>query len=297
MCRRRRNPIITRVLLKNLSFHFEDYDLENDDRDGTYSIHVDPRRLRTRSRSENDIQCQNEDVRTPLLAEFHPDTGELIHATDLYNNNEELRMSHEPFFEGYDDDHHHHQLLSSVRRQQSSCLSGVTTLMVRNIPSRYLPHDFRRLVSSMGFANDMDFFYMPMDIVKSRNLRYAFINFVSETVAARFIDLFSGYRFDDDNNSYYRGSAGSSKVCEISPARVQGFYPNVDHFQNSTTRFNIPNNFKPIVIENGEEIPIQGYLKKGRSNSHINTTTTNGLRHNRHHHQGRLDRSKSSVYY
>mmetsp|Transcript_1380 Transcript_1380/g.1345 ORF Transcript_1380/g.1345 Transcript_1380/m.1345 type:complete len:130 (-) Transcript_1380:137-526(-) len=84
----------------------------------------------------------------------------------------------------------------------------------------------------MGFANDMDFFYMPMDIVKSRNLRYAFINFVSETVAARFIDLFSGYRFDDDNNSYYRGSAGSSsKVCEISPARVQGFYPNVDHFQ------------------------------------------------------------------
>jgi hypothetical protein len=100
-------------------------------------------------------------------------------------------------------------------------IANATTLMLCNIPCRAKLDEIIDMVSSLGFENLYDFLYAPGATCaygRSRNLGYAFVNFLSADEARRFAVAFNGYCFE--------GRASSKKgIAKI--ARVQGFDENV----------------------------------------------------------------------
>jgi len=117
-----------------------------------------------------------------------------------------------------------------------------TTAMLRNIPNRYTQPTLLDEIDKLGFANSYDFFYLPMDTHNRTNVGYAFINFVSQDAMERFTGAFSGSNFRDHS---------SQKVARVSPAHVQGFYPNVQQFLDRAVTHSRNSQYRPIVVLNG----------------------------------------------
>jgi hypothetical protein len=126
--------------------------------------------------------------------------------------------------------------------------AATTTLMVRNIPTRFTSVSFLRILDECGFRNCFDFFYLPMDFRTGKNMGYAFLNFTSTTYASAFCSLFNGRRLR---------MTTSTKVIEISPSRRQGLVENVALFKASDLlgSLSLPH-FKPLVMIGGTLRPL-----------------------------------------
>eukprot|EP00929_Paragymnodinium_shiwhaense_P110101 TRINITY_DN767_c0_g1_i9.p1 TRINITY_DN767_c0_g1~~TRINITY_DN767_c0_g1_i9.p1 ORF type:complete len:245 (+),score=43.95 TRINITY_DN767_c0_g1_i9:311-1045(+) len=72
-----------------------------------------------------------------------------------------------------------------------SDLVGVTTVMLKNLPSRCQRDEIRREVDAHGFENAYDFLYLPVRDLnkKSQNYGFAFINFLQADIAQKFYNL------------------------------------------------------------------------------------------------------------
>lgn len=117
-------------------------------------------------------------------------------------------------------------------------LHGRTTLMIRNIPNKYNQAMMLDLLNR-SYANQYDFFYLPIDFKNKCNLGYAFVNFKCAKTTAAFYKEFHKQRWEEFN---------SRKVCEVTYARVQGKDAMVDHFKNS--RFPCENEeYLPLVFD------------------------------------------------
>lgn len=115
---------------------------------------------------------------------------------------------------------------------------GRTTLMIRNIPNKYNQTMLLDLLNR-SYANQYDFFYLPIDFKNKCNLGYAFVNFKCAKTTAAFYKEFHKQRWEEFN---------SRKVCEITYARVQCKEAMVEHFKNS--RFTCENEeFLPLVFD------------------------------------------------
>ncbi|KAF4647679.1 hypothetical protein FOL46_003916 [Perkinsus olseni] len=90
---------------------------------------------------------------------------------------------------------------------------GVTTWMMRNVPSRYTQGELMQEISLAGFEGRFDFFYLPLDRVSMANAGNCFINFTTAEDASEFFDFFAGRVL---------GRFGSRKVVEVVPAAIQG---------------------------------------------------------------------------
>jgi hypothetical protein len=116
---------------------------------------------------------------------------------------------------------------STVSTQVSDDIvaNEMTTVMVRNIPTRYNAVSFLALLADCGFSSFFDFFYLPMDFRTGKNMGYAFLNFTSSYYAQVFIAMF--------NNTPIGFSSSSKKVLDISISKRQGLVNNVELFRNS----------------------------------------------------------------
>ena len=125
---------------------------------------------------------------------------------------------------------------------------STTTLMVRNIPTRFTSVSFLRMLDECGFRGSFDFQYMPMDFRTGKNMGYCFINFVHAHFAAMFAALFHGRRLR---------MTTSTKVIEISPSKRQGLLENVELFKDSDLlgSLSLPH-FKPLVLVGGALRPL-----------------------------------------
>lgn len=103
-------------------------------------------------------------------------------------------------------------------------LRGRTTLMVRNLPNKYVAQDMIKLLKSVGLEATFDFLYVPLDFRNSAGLGYCFINMVEERDTLALYEAFAGKRWDEK---------GSKKVCEIKWARLQGKERLVAHFKEA----------------------------------------------------------------
>jgi hypothetical protein len=123
-----------------------------------------------------------------------------------------------------------------------------TTLMVRNIPTRFTSVSFLRILDECGFRNCFDFFYLPMDFRTGKNMGYCFLNFTTPEFARGFASLFHGRRLR---------MTTSTKVIEISPSRRQGLIENVALFKASDLlgSLSLPH-FKPLVLVGGALRPL-----------------------------------------
>jgi len=93
--------------------------------------------------------------------------------------------------------------------------NGYTSLMLQNLPYRISQPDVRGIIDNGGYADTYDFFHLPHSVRAGVSHGYAFINFSSATVAARFARDFAGtYAFTTTSNR---------KPLVIALATVQGF--------------------------------------------------------------------------
>ncbi|KAF4699304.1 hypothetical protein FOZ63_034072 [Perkinsus olseni] len=137
----------------------------------------------------------------------------------------------------------------------------LTTVMLRNIPSRYSSKDFCEVLRGKGFEPGVhyDFVYLPADFRDYSCLGYGFINFKTYTVAKAFNAMFHGLKLPFSN--------GSEKICQTSWARIQGFLDNVRHAQHSANH-DLPPFFRPLAFNSdGEEVTLDAVLRDGSPGS------------------------------
>lgn len=134
----------------------------------------------------------------------------------------------------------------------SSLEESVTTVMARNIPTRFTSISLLRVLDDAGFAGTYSFFYLPMDFRTGKNMGYCFINFLFPDLAHMFANIFNGTRL---------GLTSSSKVLQVGPSRRQGLKDNVALFRGSDllSSYSLPY-FKPFVLVYGELLPLCHYL-------------------------------------
>eukprot|EP00927_Polykrikos_kofoidii_P044411 TRINITY_DN38390_c0_g1_i1.p1 TRINITY_DN38390_c0_g1~~TRINITY_DN38390_c0_g1_i1.p1 ORF type:complete len:880 (-),score=187.55 TRINITY_DN38390_c0_g1_i1:153-2642(-) len=101
------------------------------------------------------------------------------------------------------------------------------TLMLRDIPNKYT-RDMLLDCLNKDFKGAFDFLYMPIDFRNRCNVGYAFINFKETKACQRFVSAFHGV-----NATKCLPGFNSSKVCHVTPARVQGAEANVAHLRQS----------------------------------------------------------------
>lgn len=125
---------------------------------------------------------------------------------------------------------------------------GTTTVMIRNIPTRFTSVSFLRILDDCGFRGAFDFFYLPMDFRTGKNMGYCFLNFIHFNYTIMFASLFHGRRLR---------MTTSIKVIEISPSRRQGLLANVALFKDSDLlgSLSLPH-FKPLVLVGGSLRPL-----------------------------------------
>jgi hypothetical protein len=100
-------------------------------------------------------------------------------------------------------------------------LSGMLTVMVRHIPSRYTQQKFMREINSGGFLGKYDFFYVLMQPKSRLNRGFAFINFNTVQDAEEFYAAFHDQRLRHFH---------MERPLEVMPADLQGFEANVEYY-------------------------------------------------------------------
>lgn len=144
-------------------------------------------------------------------------------------------------------------------------IDAITTVMVRNIPTRYTSLGLIEVLKDHGFDKTFDFIYLPMDWRTRKNCGYAFLNFINSEYVEKFMSQFQGLQLKANT---------SQKTLEIIPSRRQGFFENIGVFGASellTSNVQQPH-FKPLVMVHGELVPLTDKLYDqliiGRSVSH-----------------------------
>mmetsp|Transcript_15964 Transcript_15964/g.36276 ORF Transcript_15964/g.36276 Transcript_15964/m.36276 type:complete len:384 (+) Transcript_15964:81-1232(+) len=148
---------------------------------------------------------------------------------------------------------------------------GPTTVMLRNIPNRYTRE---MLIGRLdkGYQNSYDFVYLPIDFSSKCNVGYAFINFKTPAAAQRFFSEFHGAK-----TKHCLPGFSSSKVAEVSFARVQGRDQNMENLRDEKFMEKLHDrpDWQPYFLDdNGKEIPFSktfgGDKKRGKKTSDAN---------------------------
>jgi len=123
-----------------------------------------------------------------------------------------------------------------------------TTVMIRNMPNNYSREMFVELLDAQGFAGFYGFLYLPMDFESQACLGYAFVDCETAAVASRLWDTFDGF------TNWAIPSRKASGVSWSAP--LQGLRAHVERYRNSPVMAqDVPDQFKPIVMENGVRVP------------------------------------------
>ena len=101
---------------------------------------------------------------------------------------------------------------SLAEKSVSTEFADKTTLMIRNIPTRFTQESLLELFSCEFPLCHVDFFYLPMDFKSGKNLGYCFVNFVSSAQMCVFMSQFQTRKL----------SGNSDKLLSITLAKIQG---------------------------------------------------------------------------
>jgi hypothetical protein len=118
-----------------------------------------------------------------------------------------------------------------------------TSLMIRNVPSRYSHPDLMADLKDLGLGGTFDFLYIPVDKGTTANVGYAFVNFLSSTWADKCMRSFQNYRFKRYHRSPY-------KLASVSVAHIQGLERNLQHYENSAVNASKQTLQRPVVMAN-----------------------------------------------
>merc|ERR1719450_1110682 len=128
----------------------------------------------------------------------------------------------------------------SYHTQKQGAQEGNTTLMIRNVPSRYRAKEFLKELCVRGFAGRFDFCYLPMDFGTAKSRGYGFVNFISGGDACRFYKEFHGKPMLLFNKV--------GKLVEITPSFTQGLHANVCWYLERHTCRVLNPWFQPLLV-------------------------------------------------
>lgn len=133
-----------------------------------------------------------------------------------------------------------------------------TTVMLRNLPNNYTRLMVVNLLNQEGFKGKFDFLYLPIDFRSKAGLGYAFVNLCDPSYVAQFWKTFDGFT---------KWVLPSSKVCQVSwSGPHQGQAAHVERYRSSPIMHSsVPDECKPIVLQDGERVPFPEALKKIRA--------------------------------
>eukprot|EP00927_Polykrikos_kofoidii_P063066 TRINITY_DN57875_c0_g1_i1.p1 TRINITY_DN57875_c0_g1~~TRINITY_DN57875_c0_g1_i1.p1 ORF type:complete len:301 (-),score=43.53 TRINITY_DN57875_c0_g1_i1:21-923(-) len=117
---------------------------------------------------------------------------------------------------------------------------GVTTLMVRNLPENITQKDLVAELNDSGFLGAFDFCYMPSTFRTGRGKSYAFINFISDSVARSFALTW--------HLSRHFGMTDGGSLLTIAVAEVQGIENMLHGKASNRNRIRNPS-FRPYIAE------------------------------------------------
>lgn len=112
----------------------------------------------------------------------------------------------------------------------------VQTVMIRGIPCSCKVDEILEAVKGLGF-HEHEFFYAPTK--RGRTLGYAFISFPDSQLTKDFTIAMTGYIFSGKL---------SSKYVTVTPASIQGFSNNFNHFRGTSV---MQSAAKPLFIQQG----------------------------------------------
>mmetsp|Transcript_1500 Transcript_1500/g.3257 ORF Transcript_1500/g.3257 Transcript_1500/m.3257 type:complete len:385 (-) Transcript_1500:320-1474(-) len=128
---------------------------------------------------------------------------------------------------------------------------NITTLMVRNIPNMYTRSMLMEELDSVGFEGEYDFIYLPMDKSTQWNVGYAFVNFITPSVAVRVVKELTNYAFQCYEH-------GSGKVAQISIAHIQGLERNLEYYSNTAVQCARIQTYRPLALTSKQDTPEPG---------------------------------------
>mmetsp|Transcript_9490 Transcript_9490/g.28584 ORF Transcript_9490/g.28584 Transcript_9490/m.28584 type:complete len:283 (+) Transcript_9490:90-938(+) len=122
---------------------------------------------------------------------------------------------------------------------------GKQTLLVRHIPARYTQD---QLVEEWQLLGQIDLFFLPFSCKRNQTLGYAVINFTSHQGAASFLDRWQGGSLAHSRRS---------RPLEVFAARVQGFWPSLEHIARSSARAPLRREHLPLVFSGRTRCDVQ----------------------------------------
>jgi len=118
----------------------------------------------------------------------------------------------------------------------------ILTLMIRNIPHMYTRSMLMEELDALGFREDYDFIYLPMDKTTHWNVGYAFVNFLSSSVAKKCMSMLENY-------SFKRFEHGTGKVAQVCTAHIQGLKKNLQYYSTTAVQHSRVQSHRPLALE------------------------------------------------
>jgi len=119
---------------------------------------------------------------------------------------------------------------------------GLTTLVVRNVPSRYTKEDLLHLWPPDG---TFDFLYLPFNRKQRRTAGYLFMNFTSHDAAVAFYKEWHGKQLHEE---------GPARKLSIRAAEIQGLEENLRHLIDANVHQNTNPKYLPSVFSGVHEL-------------------------------------------
>jgi hypothetical protein len=132
--------------------------------------------------------------------------------------------------------------VSAPHQLQSTGGGGkLTTVMIRNLPARVSQVALMKELDASGFKAAYDVCYAPCNLHTRESKGYAFVNFISESSAHRFINTWT--------NSDRFVQEGSNRKINVSYAVVQGKEENLKEWNHTNIRRIRDRALKPWVLQ------------------------------------------------
>jgi hypothetical protein len=126
------------------------------------------------------------------------------------------------------------------------CTGSLTTVTIRNLVgcTRQMLLDF---LNQNGFRGRYDLVYLPLYFRNKKCFPFAFINFLSESIARDFQKCANGCT---------DAAMFGDKVADVSWSECQGLQANIENYRNSSIMHpSVEEEFKPLLFKGGRVVP------------------------------------------
>merc|ERR1712176_1347111 len=121
-----------------------------------------------------------------------------------------------------------------------------TTIMLRNIPTGLCRSMVMDVLRSEGFAENVAFIYLPMNLRSSGNFGYAFVDFDSTKVAGLCKEKLTGFTGWNEP---------CEKALEVAWSETQGLDAHVQRYRDSPLMHeSVEDELKPAMFKHGVRI-------------------------------------------